>query len=372
MILPKSPKNPVDYPLLFLVIGLVLFGVLMVYNSSVVTAFRDFSDKYFYVRQQAISAVLGVVALLVFSRIDYHFYFKGATLFLLGTLFFLFLVLIPGIGLEVMGARRWLNLGIMRFQPAEVAKLTLVIYFSAVFSRKVKLISFLGVLGLVIGLIMVEPDLGTTIVLVLTSLSIYFASGASPASLMTIGTAGFLGGVVLILTSGYRRARLVTFLDMGQDPLGVSYHIRQALLALGSGGLLGVGLGASRQKYEYLPESMTDSIFAIIGEEVGFFGSSLLILAFSFLIWRGFRIARESPDSFGQLLAVGITSWIAIQAGINLASMVALVPLTGVPLPFISFGGSSLIVIMSAVGILLNISKSRVSKATLGRKLHKK
>jgi cell division protein FtsW len=171
-----------------------------------------------------------------------------------------------------------------------------------------------------------------------------------------------LGGVGLIFFSSYRRERLLTFLNPGRDPLGASYHIRQILLALGSGGLWGLGLGQSRQKYEYLPAVMTDSIFAVIGEELGFIGGAAILLAFLFIIWRGFKIAQGAPDRFGQLLAVGITAWIGLQALINLAAMVALVPLTGVPLPFISYGGSSLVVTLAGMGILINISKYRVVK----------
>lgn len=181
-------------------------------------------------------------------------------------------------------------------------------------------------------------------------------------ALVSIGIVSLLGGLGLIFASPYRRVRLLTFFDIGRDPLGASYHVRQVLLALGSGGLFGLGIGASRQKYEYLPEATTDSIFAIIGEELGFIGATLLIIAFLVLIYRGIEVARKSPDQFGQLLAAGIISWIAIQTLINLAAMVAIVPLTGVPLPFISYGGSSLIITLAGVGILLNISKYQLAK----------
>lgn len=360
----KSQKPKIDYFLLFLVMGLTLFGILMVYDASVVTAFRDFGDKFFYARQQMVSVFLGLLMLGIFARIDYRHFGKLTVPLLLLTIFFLVIVLLPGIGISALGAKRWLGFGQINFQPAELAKLSLVLYFASFLAKKRKLLPFLGILGLIIFLVMLEPDLGTSVVLLISSLAIYFASGAPLFSLFLLGIVSFLGGMSLILSSAYRRERLLTFLDLGRDPLGASYHIRQVLLALGSGGLFGLGLGASRQKYEYLPESMTDSIFAVIGEEMGFIGAGVLISAFLLVIWRGFKIAKEAPDQFGQLLAVGITSWIAIQTLVNLASMVALVPLTGIPLPFISFGGSSLVASLAGMGILLNISKYRVKVRT--------
>ncbi|MDP3888834.1 MAG: putative lipid II flippase FtsW [bacterium] len=358
----KPQTQKIDRWLLLLVSGLTVFGIVMVYNASVVTAFRDFGDKYFYARQQMISVGIGLFLLFILSKINYRRYLSLAPLFLLANIFLLLIVLIPHIGISALGAKRWLGFGKFSFQPAELAKISLILYFASYFSKRTKLINFLGILGLIIFLVMLEPDLGTTVVLVLSSLAIYFASGSPILSLLGIGIVGFIGGVGLILASPYRKERLLTFFDIGRDPLGASYHIRQILLAIGSGGLFGMGLGASRQKYEYLPESMTDSIFAIISEEMGFLGAVVLILAFLFIIWRGFKIAQEAPDTFGKLLAVGITSWIGFQAMVNFASMVALVPLTGIPLPFISFGGSSLVVVLAGVGILLNISKYRVKK----------
>jgi len=362
MVTLKTQAPKIDRWLLACVMGLTLFGILMVYDASVVMAFRDFSDKYFYVRQQAVSVILGLVALSFLARINYHRLQNFAPFLLIVTVFLLGIVLLPHIGVRALGAKRWINFGGFNFQPAELAKISLILYFSSLFSKKIKILSFLAVLGAVVLLLMLEPDLGTTVVLVASSLSIFFAAGAPLFALSGLAGIVLLAGLTLILTSDYRRERLLTFFDIGRDPLGASYHIRQVLLALGSGGLLGLGLGASRQKYEYLPESMTDSIFAIIGEELGFLGAACLILVFLFIIWRGFNVAREAPDKFGQLLAVGITSWIGIQALVNFASMVALVPLTGIPLPFISYGGSSLVVSLAGVGILLNISKYRVRK----------
>lgn len=362
MVSPKFKTGKIDYLLAALILGLTVFGILMVYNASVVTAFRDFSDKYYYVRQQTISVFIGFVSLVILSRFDLKRLQNLSPIFLIGTVLLLVVVLLPGVGVSALGAKRWLNLGLFSFQPAEMTKLSLILYFSSIFSKKPKLLSFLSILGLVILLIMLEPDLGTTIVLVAASFAIYFASGAKLLPLFGLSVLGLLGGMGLILTSAYRKARLLTFFDIGQDPLGASYHIRQILIALGSGGLFGVGLGASRQKYEYLPESMTDSIFAVIGEEMGFIGAALVVCAFLFVVWRGFKIAKEAPDIFSQHVAVGITSWIGVQALVNFASSVALAPLTGIPLPFISYGGSSLIIALAGIGILLNISRYKVKK----------
>lgn len=358
----KSQTQKVNRLLLFLFITLTLFGVLMVYEASVVSAFRDFADKYFYLRQQGLWALFGLISLFFFAILDYHRLKVIAFPAVLLSIAALILVLISSFGVSALGARRWLSVGPISIHPAEFAKLALVIYFSLLFSKKKPVTNFLIVLGAVSFLIMLEPDLGTTVVIAATSLSIYFVSGTSLFGPLLVSFFFLLAGTFLIFLSPYRRERLLTFLNLTRDPLGTSYHIRQVLLALGSGGLWGLGLGASRQKYQYLPEAMTDSIFAIIGEELGFLGAAVLVLAFLVIIFQGMRVASRAPDSFGQLLAVGITSLIGIQAFINLSSMVALVPLTGVPLPFISYGGSSLIITLTGAGILLNISKQAVLK----------
>lgn len=354
-------KTP-DYLLLNLVLILTIFGILMVFEASSIVAEQDFGDKFFYVRQQMVWAVLGTMSLFFFSRFRYQTWKKISVFLMVLTLGLLIIVLIPGMGIKALGARRWLSLGGVSLQPAELAKLSFVIYLASLFSQKPKFIPFVITLGVLGGLIMLEPDLGTTIVLISSGFFQYFAAGASLFSLASVGIIGFLGGMILILKSPYRKERFLTFLDLGRDPLGASYHIKQVLLALGSGGLFGLGLGASRQKYAYLPEAMTDSIFAVIAEEFGFFGSLILIGALLLIIFRGLKISQEAPDHFGQLLAVGITSWIGIQALVNLAAMVALVPLTGVPLPFISYGGSSLVINLVGIGILLNISSHKVAR----------
>lgn len=354
----KLHKRP-DFLLGFLVTLLAVFGIMMIYNASSVSAFEDFGDKYFYLKEQLRWFGLGFLVLGFFSFFDYRkLYFLSPFLLLLSSVL-LILVFIPGLGVTAYGASRWLNFRFFSLQPSEFAKFALVIYLSAWFSEKEKgrLWAFLLLAGFLLGLILLQPDMGTAVVLAASALLLYFLSGAPLWHLVAILPLAAAASYILIRISPYRFQRLLSFLNPNFDPLGASYHLRQILIALGSGGLWGLGLGQSRQKYAYLPESMTDSIFAIIGEEVGFLGATVLILFFLFCFWRGFKIAKAAPDRFGQLLAAGITSWLAIQTFVNLSAMVALIPLTGVPLPFISYGGSSLVVAMSGVGILLNISR---------------
>lgn len=334
----------------------------MVYNASVVVAERDFADKYHYVRDQAVFAALGFFLMLVFSFIDYHVWQKLALPLLIGTIGLLMAVFIPGLGIKALGASRWLNFGFFVLQPAEFAKLSLVIYLASWFSTKEKgrLLAFSLLLGLILGLIMLEPDMGTSVVLGVTALVLYFLSGAALWHFFIMIPVFISSLFVLIKIAPYRFARLISFLQPESDPEGASYHIRQTLFALGSGGLTGVGLGKSFQKYAYLPESTTDSIFAIIAEELGFLGATVIVGAFLFILLAGFMIAKNAPDAFGKLLAGGITSFLAIQVTINLAAQVALLPFTGIPLPLISYGGSSLIISLVSIGILLNISKRSV------------
>ena len=355
----RKKISPPDYWLTLVTIILSVFGLIMVYDSSVAIALRDFSDQYHFVREQIRWFFVGSIALTVGSFLDYHRLYKLAVPLLLVTLFLLLLVFIPGIGIAALGAHRWINFGFFVFQPAELAKLSLIIYLAAWFSypEKGRILPFLFLLGLVIGLVVAEPDLGTAFIILMIALTMYFFSGAPlwQFALLIPVLATSVGALAVF--SPYRLRRITTFFNSEIDPLGASYQIRQVLLALGSGGLWGLGLGKSRQKYEYLPEANTDSIFAIIGEEIGFIGAAAVIFLFLFLVWRGFRIARRAPDTFGKLLALGISSWIGLQALVNLGAMVALIPLTGVPLPLISYGGSSLILMLFGIGILLNISR---------------
>ncbi|MFC1646830.1 putative lipid II flippase FtsW [Patescibacteria group bacterium] len=351
----------IDIWLLIAIIVMSVIGIVMVYNSSVAIAIRDFSDQYYFAREQLKWLVLGVVAMIIFASINYRTWQKLAFPILIGTFVTLAAVFVPGLGVKAYGAHRWIKVGSIVLQPAELAKLALTIYLAAWLSvaEKRRFMSFLLLIFMVTGMVMLEPDMGTSVVLVATSVIIYFCSQAPlwhfgmliPLLVSSFG--------ILAYISPYRLRRVLSFLNPTSDPLGASYQIRQALLAIGSGGLLGVGFGQSRQKYEYLPEANTDSIFAIIAEETGFFGSVFIIFLFLFIIWRGFKIAHHNTrDKFAYLLSIGITSYFGIQSALNFMAMVALMPLTGIPLPLVSYGGSSLVITLSALGILLNISKN--------------
>jgi cell division protein FtsW len=358
----KSQVHQPDWWLVGLTIALTLFGLVMVANVSAAEAFRDFGDKFYYFRLQARWVLLGFLIFWGATIFPYQKWQKLTALLLFLALTSLVLVLLPRLGFRVFGARRWLSLGGIRFQPSEIVKLSFIIYLSAYLVKKKNPLPLLLISGLIVFLVMLQPDLGTTVIILASGFVVYFISGAPWWHVFLAGLGGLLGGVILVFFSSYRRERFLTFLNPLRDPLGASYHIRQILIALGSGGIFGLGLGQSRQKYEYLPAVTTDSIFAVIAEELGFIGASVLILVFVFLIWRGFKIALLVPDRFGQLLAIGIISWVGIQALVNLGAMVALVPLTGMPLPFISYGGSSLVLALTGAGILVNISKNTIKK----------
>jgi len=350
-----------DIPLLSIVLILTLFGLLMLFDASSFIAFRDFNDKYYYLREQSTWLVIGLVGLTFFSFFDYHKLYYLAVPILLVAILLLLMVFIPGIGVYVLGARRWINMGFFILQPAEFVKLGLAIYLAAWFSTKEKgrFLAFLLLVGFVLLLVMLEPDMGTASVILAEAMVVYFISGGNLLHFLFIAPVLAILGFILIKLEPYRAARLATFLNFNQSLESSSYHVRQILIALGMGGMSGVGLGNSLQKYAYLPENATDSIFAIIAEEFGFIGGVLLIVCYVFLLWRGFLIAGGAKDAFGKLLAAGITTYIGVQTIINLGAQTALIPLTGIPLPFISYGGSALVVTLCAIGILLNISKQR-------------
>lgn len=359
-----NQKNRFDYVLLIIVLVLCLFGLLMIYNTSSVSALSDFGDKMYYIKVQSKWLIVGLIGLFISLFTDYRRWYNLAVPLLLLNLVLLIVVFIPGLGVSAYGAKRWVNFGLFVVQPAELAKLSLVIYLSAWLSSRERgrFLAFITLIGMVAGLVILEPDLGTSLIIGLVALILYFLSEAPVFHLLFLVPVTIILASIAAIASPYRLRRLLTFLDPTRDPLGASYHIRQVLLALGSGGWFGLGIGKSRQKYAYLPEATTDSIFAIIGEEIGFIGSLFFILLYLFMLYRCFRIAREAPDKFGYLLGMGITFWFGVQALINFSAMTVVLPLTGVPLPFISYGGSGLVVTLFALGILLNISKHRLVK----------
>ena len=343
------------------VILLSLFGLLMIYDASSYVAFRDFHDKYHYIKDQAVWLGLGYTALIFFSLFDYKKLYYFSIPILIGAIVLLVAVFVPGLTVYALGARRWVNFGFFVLQPAEFVKLALAVYLSAWFSKKEqgRFLAFALLIGMVLGLVMLQPDTGTASIIMLEALVAYFLSGGSIMHFILAFPVLAAAGLVLVKLEPYRAARLATFLNPGGNLQSTSYHVRQILIALGSGGLTGLGIGNSLQKYAYLPENTTDSIFAIIAEEFGFIGSVVLILLFAVVIWRGFLIAAGARDTFGKLLAATIASYLGAQIVINLSAMTALIPLTGIPLPFISYGGSAFVVNMTAIGILLNISRQR-------------
>lgn len=350
-----------DFLLLLIVVILTFFGLLMIYDASSYIAFRDFHDKYHYIKDQSLWAALGFLTLITFSFFDYHKLYNLALPMLLLALVLLSLVFIPGVGVHVLGAKRWISTGLFVLQPAEYVKLSLAVYLSAWFSSKERgrFLPFLLLLGLVMILVMLEPDMGTAVIILSEALLIYFLSGGSLLHFAYLVPMLFLASIALIKLEPYRASRLTSFLQVNKSLEDTSYHVKQILIALGMGGIAGVGLGNSLQKYAYLPENTTDSIFAIIAEELGLIGATVLIVILFLMIWRGFLIADKAKDRFGKLLAGGITGFLAVQILVNLGAQTALLPLTGVPLPFLSYGGSSLLINMCSVGILLNISKQR-------------
>lgn len=355
----KNGLKSIDYQLLICVTGLIIFGLIMVYDAAVVQGFKDFGDKYYYIKQQLIWMVLGIFTLFFFTFFNYQFLKRLALPMFVFSLILLLAVFIPGLGFSAGGAHRWLNLGPVNIQPAEIIKLTSIILFASLFERKVRAFPFFSTVFLVSFIIgFLQKDLGSTVVFFLTSVMVYFFAGAPIQYMLTLIPVSIVGFLIFVLSSEYRKNRVLAFLNPFSDPQGYSYHISQVLIAIGSGGFTGLGIGQSRQKFEYIPEVTTDSIFAVVGEELGFVGSVFLIGLFVFLIYKGFNITQNCTEPFGRILAFGLTCWLGIQTIVNLGAMVALFPLTGVPLPFISYGGSALLVNLMAVGILLNISKS--------------
>ena len=360
-----------DKGLMIVTIILVAVGLVFVADASAPSAIATFGDKFYFFKQQLAWAILGIVGLFIIKNINYKVWSKYATFFFIISIVLLILVLIPGLGTKTYGARRWLMVGPVSIQPSELIKLTGALYLAKLAEKKKEYLAFILPIGLVCLLVMLQPDLGTTISFAFIAFAQLFVSGLSVFKMfITLLFAG-VSGLVLTLFSDYRRDRLLTYFDSLSDPLGKSYHIRQILIALGSGGIFGVGLGQSRQKYLFLPESATDSIFAVLAEELGLFGSSVIIILFAYYVFRGLRIASHAPDIFSKILATGIVAWVGGQMLLNIGAMVAITPLTGVPLPFFSYGGSALTTALAGTGILLNISSYAQQKTNI-RKIRKR
>lgn len=352
-----------DYALLLIALFLVLFGFLTVFSATTMESIQS-GDPTYYLRKQLFYIFFGLAALIGGYKLNYTFYRKYSAALLGASALLLLLVFAPVLGRAAGGASRWLNLGLFSFQPSEVAKIVMILYLADALSRKGDRIrSFWSgiaplfvVVGIFCAIIIAQRDLGTVIVMLMTSILMIFLAGARISHLAALMPPVVLGILALSFASPYRWRRIIAFLDPWKDPLGTGFHMIQSLIAIGSGGLFGFGPGNSRQKFLYLPEQYTDFIFAILCEELGFVGAVVLILLFVAFIARSIRICRQAPDAYSSLIAGGLAGYIGLQAFINMAVATATLPTTGITLPFISYGGTSLIVTLFSVGIILNIS----------------
>ncbi len=364
--MPK--KGACDYNLLMTVTILLAVGIVMVFSASSVSAYFKMGDPYYFLKRQLLWGVLGYFTMIFFMNYDYWKLKKYSDIIMLISVCSLGAVLIPGVGIEINDARRWLGFGSITVQPSELAKIGVIIFMAAHLSEINKdklhkffsgLFPYLIVIGIVFALIVVEPNLSTAGIILIVGLIILYTAGAKISHIvfLVFSGVGLAGGLIASGIFGHWKQRILGFLNPWSDIGDTTYQIIQSLYALGSGGLFGVGLGKSREKLLYIPEPQSDFIFSIIGEELGFIGTALIAVLFIILIIRGLRIAARSKDMFAILLATGITSIIGIQALMNIAVVTSSMPVTGVPLPFISAGGSSMVFTMAEVGILLNISK---------------
>lgn len=349
--------------LITIFLALLVFGNIMVFSASSVSAYEEFGDSFFYLKKNMAWMSIGAAALILFSKYNYRNLRSKSVLFLAASIILLIAVLI--IGIEINGARRWLDFGYFNFQPSEFTKLSVIIYGSAILSQKHSnytkyvLLRLLPIVSVAAIMILKQPDLGTTLVIGAIAMFLLFISGIKFRHLFLIFSAGLIGSIVAIFSAGYRVQRLKVFLDPWGDPQNTGFQVVQALTAFGSGGLFGRGIGRSMQKFSYLPQAHTDFIFAIIGEEAGLIGTLGVILLFCLFGYFGFRVAYRTPDRFGKLLAGTLTAAILLQAGINIGATTSFLPVTGIPLPLISYGGTSLVITMISVGILINISNAR-------------
>jgi cell division protein FtsW len=359
----KEDRTP-DIILLLVTLILVTVGTAMIYSSSSIIALEKFKDGQYFLKKQIFFVILGLISMVLLTKIDYTTWKKAAYPGIILSLIMLALLFIPDVGLKRGGATRWLNLGLFSFQVSEMVKIAMVVFLAHLLARKAHLLKKFsrGVLipsaitAVVISLILLEPDFGTAVIIASILILMLCLAGSRITHLMLLAAAFIPVGVWLIFHKGYRLARLTAFLDPWKDAGNSGFQIIQSLISFGSGGTFGVGIGDGMQKLFYLPEPHTDFILSIIAEESGFIGVSIVIILFTLLVFRGFMIAMKAPDLFGTLLAAGLTMVIAMEAFINIAGVMGLIPLKGLALPFLSYGGSSFVMSMIAIGILLNIS----------------
>lgn len=354
-----------DLLLFITIITISLFGIIMIYSASYIWAEYKFNDPFKFVKHQGLFFIIGIIMMLITSKIPYRVYFEKANTLLLISIILLILVIIPGIGTVRNGSRSWFGIGSFGIQPSEFAKLTLIIFTSKYLTKNEKNLKYikkgvlpiLGIVIIVFGLIMLQPDFGTGMIILVSIIGLLFVSGVDFKFFIRLGLIGLIGIVLLIAIAPYRLERILSFLNPWSDPLGSGFQIIQSLYAIGPGGLFGQGFMNSRQKHFYLPEPQTDFIFSIISEEFGFLGILIVAALFTIIIFKGFKIAQNSGDKFAKFLAFGITFGLAFQAILNLMVVVGLIPVTGVTLPFLSYGGSSLLITLISMGVLLNISR---------------
>lgn len=367
LLFSRDRHNAPDWYLIGAIWLLVAFGLVMIASAGVALGWQKYQDAYWHLKHQLVMGVIpGAIAFWICSKIDYKYWERFAAPMLFVSIILLILVFVPGIGAPWGTSHSWIKVFGFSLQPSEIVKLTFLMYLAAWLASKEEhhirdlsygFLPFMIVLAVIAALLILEPDTGTMMVIVLMSLVVYFAAGGSLIHLSWLGVLGIAGLWAIIKISPYRAARLTTFLHPELDPKGIGYHINQALLAVGSGGFLGRGYGHSRQKFAYLPEVVGDSIFAVTAEELGFFLSVGVVAVFAFIAYRGFKLAASCSDPFGRFLAVGIIAWLSVQAFVNIGAILGIMPLTGIPLPFVSYGGTAMLVSLAAAGILANISK---------------
>ena len=360
-----------DHTLLIVVLILLAIGLVMVLSASAPYSLRTEGDSYFYVKRQFCFAVIGIALMIFISKIDYRVYnSKIAYIAIIVALLLLIAIFIPGVGVERNDAVRWIVIAGIQFQPSELMKVAMILFLSMFISKEPErikkfwtgLVPCFCIFGVVALLLLFEPHMSATVIIAVIVAAIIFTAGAKMSHLIPIGLLGVIGCAVLAYTSEYRWKRIMIFLDPWQDMQGDGWQIIQSLYAIGSGGLFGVGLGQSVQKYMYIPEPHNDFIFSILAEELGLIGVITVMILFGIFIWRGITIAMKAPDLFGTLVAIGITVMIGIQAIFSIAVTSSSMPVTGIPLPFFSYGGTALVMLLCCVGILLNISRQGTNK----------
>ncbi len=351
---------------LIIITGIIIvFGLVMLSSATSAVSYIKYQDSYYFFKRQLFGLSLGLAAFWLFSKFNYHIWQKYAFPMLIASVILLLLVFIPGLKGEWSPTRSWINIFGYSLQPSEFVKLTFLLYLAAWLESRGKKLKemregtgpFVIVLSVIGLLMLLQPDIGTLAIIVFTSLIVYFVAGGNIKHILILIIAGLVALMIMVKLIPYQADRFKCYLDPNLSPNDICYQVNQSMIAVGSGGFWGRGLGASRQKFMYLPEVKSDSIFAIIGEETGLIFSGSLVALFIFLFYRGFRIAKRAPDNYGTNLAIGIVTWLVIQAMINIGGMINLIPMTGVPLPFVSYGGSAILAALAAVGILVNISK---------------